>query len=167
MDKFIRTFTHDTPEYKRLERAAKILTAASPRKFTYKVEETYFDFGQNWLWTTIICYRPDGESYQALYPADQEAILTSDNLIAALAQISQGKYWLDNAREADEAFRKQVETLLSSAMGGDYAMILSRNHAFLEEVKEDVETSAETDYNDDDIRLAIGRVILGKLGIPA
>lgn len=95
MDKFIRIFTPDTPEYKRLERAAKILTAASPRKFTYKVEDTYFDFGQNWLWTTIICYRPSGESYQALYPADQEAILTTDNLIATLAQISQGKYWLD------------------------------------------------------------------------
>ncbi len=91
----IRTFTPDTPEYNRLTRAAKVLTEASPQKFTYKVEETFFDFGQNWMWTTIICYRPDGESYQALYPADQEAILTSDNLIAALAQISQGKYWLD------------------------------------------------------------------------
>lgn len=92
---FIRTFTPDTPEYNRLARAAQILTAASPRKYKYQVEDTYFDFGQNWLWTTIICYRPDGESYQALYPADQEAILTTDNLIAALAQIGQGKYWLD------------------------------------------------------------------------
>lgn len=95
MDKFIRTFTPDTPEYNRLACAAQILTAVSPRKFTYKVEVTYFDFGQNWLWTTIIAYRPDGESYQALYPADQEAILTTDNLIATLVQISRGKYWLD------------------------------------------------------------------------
>lgn len=95
MDKFIRTFAPDTPEYQRLARAAKILTAASPRNYTYRVEDTYFDFGQNWLWTTIICYRPYGESYQALYPADQEAILTTDNvidLLTTLARIMQGKY---------------------------------------------------------------------------
>lgn len=92
----IKIWNHTTPEYKRLERAAKILTEASPRKCVYKVEDTYFDYGQGWTWTTIICYPPNGEySYQALYPAQHEKILTSENLLETLAEIVQETYWLD------------------------------------------------------------------------
>lgn len=34
-----------------------------------------------------------------------------------------------------------------------------------EEVAEDVEASADPDFNDDDIRLAVGRVLVKRLGI--
>ena len=92
----IRIWNPGTPEYARLERAAKILTETSPRKCVYKVENAYFDYGQGWAWTTIICYPPDnGYSYQALYPAQHEKILTSENLLETLAEIVQEAYWLD------------------------------------------------------------------------
>lgn len=91
----IKIWNPGTQEYKRLEHAAKILTEASPRKHVYKVGVTYFDFGQNWMWTTIIAYRPDGESYQALYPVQHRKILETGNLIETLAEIIQDKYWSD------------------------------------------------------------------------
>lgn len=92
----IKIWNRTTPEYKRLTRAATILTAYSPRKCVYKVEDIYFDYGQDWTWTTIVCYPPNDESgYQALYPAQQEKILTAENLLEALAEIVQETYWLD------------------------------------------------------------------------
>lgn len=91
----IKIWNPTTPEYARLERAAKILTEFSPRKYVYKVEDIYFDFGRNWLWTTIIAYRADGESYQALDPVRHEQILNSENLLWTLSEIIQNKYWLD------------------------------------------------------------------------
>ena len=91
----IRIWNPGTPEFKQMERAAKILTEFSPRKYVYKVENTYFDHGQGWLWTTIIAYRPDGESYQALDPVRHAQILNSENLLWTLSEIIQDKYWLD------------------------------------------------------------------------
>lgn len=92
----IRIWNPGTPEFARLERAAKILTEASPRKCVYKVENTYFDFGQGWTWTTLICYPPDnGYEYQALNPVQHRKILETGNLIETLAEIIQDKYWLD------------------------------------------------------------------------
>ena len=49
MAELIRTYAPDTDEYKKLMTASTILTAVSPKGITYTVEDTYFDFGQNWM----------------------------------------------------------------------------------------------------------------------
>lgn len=46
-----------TRQYKNLEAVAKMLEALSPNGAVYEVENVYFDFGQDWLWTTIVRYR--------------------------------------------------------------------------------------------------------------
>ena len=77
MSAYIKVFGADAPERDKLNRLAYILTGISPRGYKYRVEETYFDFGQDWKWTTIIAHGDVG-SYQALNPAEQEKIILSD-----------------------------------------------------------------------------------------
>ena len=83
----IRIYRKDENAYKMLEKACMILTATSATNTTYMVEETYFDFGQDWKWTTIIAHRPDGTSYQALCPRDHEKIIFSTDLLKTITEI--------------------------------------------------------------------------------
>lgn len=66
-------------------------------------------------------------------------------------------------------FIYEMKQILASSVGSDYARCLIKSDGFTENVKKNVEeTSAWRDegyYNDDDIRLAIGRVLLDRLGI--
>jgi len=90
---FISVFKKDSREYELLEKLALILTFKSPNRYKYEVGETYFDFGQDWKWTTVLCRT--GEygicgSYQALCPAEQEKILLSDGSLEEIAAIADG-----------------------------------------------------------------------------
>ena len=62
--------------YIRMEATASILTAYSPHNAIYKVENVYFDIGQNWMWTTIVRYRYN--ECQILYPRDWQNIMEAD-----------------------------------------------------------------------------------------
>lgn len=62
--------------YIRMEAVASILTAYSPHNAIYKVENVYFDIGQNWMWTTIVRYRYN--ECQILYPRDWQNIMEAD-----------------------------------------------------------------------------------------
>lgn len=74
----IRMYKKETEEYKKLQRAAMKLTEASPRKRKYFVGNTYFDLGQGWEWTTVLCETQYG-AYQALNPYQQSAIVKSES----------------------------------------------------------------------------------------
>ena len=78
MNNYIRMYNKETEEYKRLQRAATMLTKASPTHRMYYVGNTYFDLRQSWSWTTILAENGWG-GYQALSPANQEEILTAKN----------------------------------------------------------------------------------------
>lgn len=88
MDEVIRVFENGSDEYFKLLMTAAILESRSPNGYKYKVEETYFDFGQGWKWTTVICECGDSwGGYQALNPAAQERVLNSDGSLEALNEI--------------------------------------------------------------------------------
>lgn len=94
-DMVIDEFSRYSEEYEKLDRASTFLTAMSPNKFYYYVGDTYFDFGQDWKWTTILAKTPRGDSYQALNPRQQEDILlaTSDEELEEIAkQILKNSY---------------------------------------------------------------------------
>lgn len=97
MAELIRTYSPDTDEYKRLTVAARILTDVSPKCITYTVGDTYFDYGQRWMWTTIIANDPSSTfgSYQALCPRDYENILLTDDILTTLAEVRADKWWQD------------------------------------------------------------------------
>lgn len=92
---FIRTYNAGSEEYKRLERAASLLSELSPKGRSYHVEDTYFDFGQNWTWTTITYEDRDWGKVQVLSPRDLKKILTYDSLEKAIAEIVSDIYWTD------------------------------------------------------------------------
>ncbi len=81
---YIKTFAKGTPEHTRLEIAAAIMTIKSPNHKRYYVSETYFDFGQGWKWTTILREGDRWGDVQALYPVEQESILTAENVEEAV-----------------------------------------------------------------------------------
>lgn len=83
----IKTITKETnpKEYEALETAAKILTALSRHGTRYIVEDTYFDFGQDWRYTTVIAYRKDGASWQALAASDHD-LVTDIGTLEAIAK---------------------------------------------------------------------------------
>lgn len=85
---FIRVFPEDSMEYKRLKDFCTTLNKNSKRT-AYSVEETYFDYGQNWKWTTIIAHTKEerGGGYQALTPADQEKVITNTNVDEVLEHV--------------------------------------------------------------------------------
>lgn len=90
----------DSELYKRFEAVASILTAYSPHKAIYKVEDTYFDYGQDWKWTTIIRY--EYNECQILYPVDWERIVKADTmeeLFKIVKDIINDKYSLDYGKE--------------------------------------------------------------------
>ena len=91
----IKVYAQDTDERKALVTAATILTAISPKGIRYTVDETYFDYGQRWMWTTLIARRPDGVEYQALCPRDHEKIILSEDILTTIAEIRSGKWWGD------------------------------------------------------------------------
>lgn len=76
-------------------------------------------------------------------------------------------------RKMNEVERKQIEWLITwvmeKAVGSDYARCILEHNAFMNDVINDVmECSAWNDegyYNEDDVRLAIGRVLINRLGI--
>ena len=85
-----------TREYKSLEAVAKLLEAVSPNEAEYVVEDVYFDYGQDWMWTTI-CRRGFREC-QVLNLREWEEILLADDVqeIAYIANcIRNGKYFGD------------------------------------------------------------------------
>ena len=73
----IRTYEKGTQEYNYLNMMADILTEKSPNGYKYHVGDCYFDMGQDWMWTTIIVDKRNGDSYQALSPVEHERIIFS------------------------------------------------------------------------------------------
>lgn len=79
MNNMIKVFPEGSASRERLKTAASLLSAFSPDKRTYYVSETYFDFGQDWKWTTILCNGSKWGDYQALNPRNQEDILLAES----------------------------------------------------------------------------------------
>ena len=94
----------DTKAYKNLRAVAAMLEATSPRGYRYEVRDVYFDYGQDWMWTTIICTDPSKESeitrsWQVPCPRDWAKVLMADSL-AELVECTEiimgGEHFLDS-----------------------------------------------------------------------
>lgn len=104
----IKIHEKGTEMHEKLEIVALMLTNRSPKGYTYRVGETYFDFGQDWKWTTIIAKKEGYEtsSYQALNPREHEEIMfaeTYDELKRIAESILADKYCPDKVRDYETA----------------------------------------------------------------
>ena len=86
-------------EYKyirKLELVAKMLEMESPNEATYEVENVYFDFGQDWWWTTIVRY--GYKECQVLNPKEWEQIIlaeTAEELVNIVKEIRSDRFFSD------------------------------------------------------------------------
>lgn len=78
----IKIYKTHTTEYKKLDlllKALNILKEENNLDVDFYISDVYFDYGQNWMWTTILCKYKDciglNSSYQILNPAQYEKIL--------------------------------------------------------------------------------------------
>lgn len=60
-------------------------------------------------------------------------------------------------------FKELTRNILKSSVSDEYAGWIMNN--IIGDVMEDVEVCADENYNEDDIRLAIGRVLCDRFGI--
>ena len=82
--------------YTKLEVVAKMLEALSPNNAIYIVEDVYLDFGQDWMWTTIV--RHGFKECQILSPRDCEEIMaceTATDFAIVVNNIRNDKYFGD------------------------------------------------------------------------
>lgn len=109
-DPYIRLWDRDSQEYENLDKVSGYLMMYSPNHIYYHPENTYFDYGQDWKWTTIIARRDNGDSWQAINPRQQESILlcTTDEELEEVA-----KDILRNSR-LDKGFNESLNEDLSS-----------------------------------------------------
>ena len=91
MTETIRVYSVEETAFRNLELAAEMLTRFSQKGYKYHVGVCYFDFGQSWMWTTILCSRPNSEwgDCQALYPAQQEKIVNAEILTELTAAVNE------------------------------------------------------------------------------
>lgn len=60
--------------------------------------------------------------------------------------------------------KKEVRTILGF-VSGDHHFVNSMTDAILDDVIEDIECSADIDFNLDDVRIAVARVLMKKFGV--
>ena len=99
-----RILDREERAYKNMVAVAAMLEATSVKGFHYYVNECYFDMGQNWMWTTILCrdksLKPDDvlASWQELSPRQWKAIEAATSvadLTAIVEDIQAGDYFMD------------------------------------------------------------------------
>ncbi len=91
-----RTIEYKTKEYAKLEAVAGMLTSFSPNNAVYEVEDVYFDYGQDWVWTTIC--RHGYHDCQVLNPRQWETIImasTIAEIIDAFELVRNGDWFGD------------------------------------------------------------------------
>lgn len=74
----VGVFGSQSHEVNKLAYIARIMTARSDNGVVYEVGDTYYDFGHDWKWTTILAYRSPNSHWQALYPTDQRKIFNAE-----------------------------------------------------------------------------------------
>lgn len=92
---FISEWYEGSREYDLLEQLAEKLTEKSPSgKVTYTVGNCYFDFGQGWMWTTVLANR-NGYSWQALNPREQQMLFVDGDIDGVVESVFGDKYCPD------------------------------------------------------------------------
>lgn len=74
----IREYTATETGYKALGYVAALMNDRAESlgyKPLYTVGNCYFDYGQDWMWTTILYGAGTSGSFQALYPSEHECII--------------------------------------------------------------------------------------------
>lgn len=92
-----QTLKMDSREFKKLECVARMLELESKHNAEYEVRDVYFDYGANWMWTTIVRTH-DWMECQVLSPRQWRMIMdceTGADLVKVVDDIRNGEYFND------------------------------------------------------------------------
>ncbi len=62
-----------------------------------------------------------------------------------------------------QSLRKYLVSSLQFAVGNDYVHLVA--DSILDDVADDIAAAADEDYNSDDVRMAVGRVLCSRLNV--
>ena len=114
----LRVFKPESEEYTRLQNFADELNNDARFQANYTVEDLYFDYGQNWMWTTIIAHKQNerGGGWQALTPRNQERVVQWIELDDVKQELldNEEKQIGKRVTESDENFYNYVKGLLDN-----------------------------------------------------
>lgn len=92
------TIKRNSDEYRKFEMVASMLEYESPSHQIYMVQDVYFDYGQDWMWTTITSLGGKWGGVQVLNPRQWEDIMFADSLeelVKVVRDIRSDKYFGD------------------------------------------------------------------------
>ena len=77
----IKVYEYDTREAGNLRTACALLNAFND-SLRFHVGVTYFDYGQDWKWTTLICEKAEGDRWGGfqINPSNQYEIVTAQSM---------------------------------------------------------------------------------------
>jgi hypothetical protein len=110
----LRVFKPESEEYNRLQNFADELNNDARFQANYTVEDLYFDYGQNWMWTTIIAHKENerGGGWQALTPKNQERVVEWIELDTVKQELLDNEEKLIGKRVTESEELTEAETSL-------------------------------------------------------
>ncbi len=99
----MKHYDRGTKEYENLEKMSELLTQNSPNGYLYYVGDTFFDRGQNWVYTTILSSNGN-TTFQCLNPKQYGEVIKSTcsiDLKMVLNDYLGDRFCPDRKRETD------------------------------------------------------------------
>lgn len=130
----------DAQAYDNMVEVAGLLTSTSINNWVYEVEDCYLDYGQRWMWTTIICHDNEGDTHQVLNPAEWVQICNAksdEELKQIVDSIKADEYFQDRDRSVKEDLNNPLKDAQNKAKKKQKGMSL---FSYLNPDAGDVET---------------------------
>lgn len=108
----------DAQAYDNMVEVAGLLTSTSINNWVYEVEDCYLDYGQRWMWTTIICHDNEGDTHQVLNPAEWVQICNAKSdkeLKQIVDSIKADEYFQDRDRSVKEDLNNPLKDAQNKA----------------------------------------------------
>lgn len=108
----------DAQAYDNMVEVAGLLTSTSINNWVYEVEDCYLDYGQRWMWTTIICHDNEGDTHQVLNPAEWVQICNAksdEELKQIVDSIKADEYFQDRDRGVKEDLNNPLKDAQNKA----------------------------------------------------
>lgn len=101
---YIKQYEIGSKEYQNLVDMSQLLIDHSPNRYFYFVRDTFFDVGQGWKYTTILCEDKSGKVFQCLNPKQYGDVVNSTcslDLKRVLNDYLGGRFCPDRDRTKD------------------------------------------------------------------
>lgn len=146
---------NDAKAYDNMIEVAGMLTKDSFNGWNYEVEDCYLDYGQKWMWTTIIAYDETGHSHQVLNPREWKIIVNANNedeLREITNEIQSDKYFQDRDRSKKESIKRNKRKLTEDQEDDEIAELQARIQMLQTQKQDTLKKEAERKAEEEKIK---------------